>query len=113
QADMAPYGHLHQIVDPYMLADPRMIADGEMPWIFHTDRRLNDHTNADVGAKEAEQGNLESGRQIPSTFQKQGVDDSPEDDLQTGIARLVIALSILVKTCSHAVPGLLRFAGSD
>ena len=45
-------GHLSEVVDPHFFADPSVVANGKLPRIFDLHARLDDHSNANLSAKQ-------------------------------------------------------------
>lgn len=70
-----------QIVYPYVLADPRMIANGEVPWILHIHMRLDYHTLTNLCTKHAEQSHLDRADEHPSTVDEPFINEVPHQSL--------------------------------
>ena len=67
EAAVVAEGDLAEVVNPYVLADPAVVTDGEFPGVLDGDARLEDHAAPHFGAEKAqeEMGKITEGLPLP------------------------------------------------
>src|SRR5882724_38197 len=101
EANIFPYFDGSQIVDPYFFADPRMIADGQLPGIFDIDPRLEHYAIAKPGAEAPQEEPLCPRARVEGVDEKDPVHKIPQDLLQPGSPDLSLVPIIIITTIRY------------
>jgi hypothetical protein len=75
--DVLPDGHLGEVIDPYLLANPGMVAYFQFPGILYVYRRLDHHALSQLRSKQFQQGNFQGGDDIQRVFKKEDIRKIP------------------------------------
>lgn len=76
EAAVVAEGDLAEVVNPYVLADPAVVTDGEFPGVLDGDARLEDHAAPHFGAEKAQEGALQgAGPGEPGLEEQAGNED--------------------------------------
>lgn len=76
-------------VEPGVLADPRVVADLQVPGVFDVDGGFEHHPLSYSRAEQAEDDFFGSGRGIERVLEEEGVDEMPECAGQEAAAGVV------------------------
>lgn len=90
--DIGADGDGNEIVDPGTLAEPDMIANGELPRILDVDAGFDDEAVADGGAEAAEDAGFEAVGDEEGVEEGEGFDDEPESAVPEWLAGVVVAI---------------------